>query len=50
MIGVDERELDDLALEALAEAYATTPAPGLRQRVLGDRPRRGRGGARAARR
>ena len=34
-IGVDERELDDLALEALAEAYATTPAPGLRQRVLG---------------
>jgi anti-sigma-K factor RskA len=35
MIGVDERELDDLALEALAEAYATTPAPGLRQRVLG---------------
>jgi anti-sigma-K factor RskA len=35
MIGVDERELDDLALEALAEAYATPPGPGLRQRVLG---------------
>ena len=35
MIGVDERELDDLALEALAEAYATPPTPGLRQRVLG---------------
>jgi anti-sigma-K factor RskA len=50
MIGVDERELDDLALEALAEAYATTPTPGLRQRVLGtaraeaeaERARRGR--------
>ena len=34
MIGVDERDLDDLALEALAEAYAVPPAPGLRQRVL----------------
>ncbi len=33
-IGVDERELDDLALEALAEAHATPPTPGLRQRVL----------------
>jgi anti-sigma-K factor RskA len=50
MIGVDERELDDLALEALAEAYATPPTPGLRQRVLGtaraeaeaERARRGR--------
>ena len=34
MIGVDERDLDDLALEALAEAYAVPPTPGLRQRVL----------------
>jgi len=33
-IGVDEHELDDLALEALAEAYAAPPAAGLRQRVL----------------
>jgi len=33
-IGVDERELDDLALEALAEAYAAPPAAGLRERVL----------------
>lgn len=34
-IGVEERELDDFALEALAEAYATPPPPALRQRVLG---------------
>jgi anti-sigma-K factor RskA len=34
MIGVEERELDDAALEALAEAYAATPSPGLRERVL----------------
>ncbi len=33
-IGVDERALDDAALEALAEAYATPPRPGLRARVL----------------
>jgi anti-sigma-K factor RskA len=33
-IGVDEPELDDAALEALAEAYATPPRPGLRARVL----------------
>lgn len=35
-IGVDERELDDLALEALAEAYATTPPADLRRRVLAE--------------
>ncbi len=34
-IGVEERELDDFALEALAEAYATPPPAALRQRVLG---------------
>src|SRR5262249_15637257 len=33
-IGVEERVLDDLALEALAEAYALTPTSGLRRRVL----------------
>jgi anti-sigma-K factor RskA len=33
-IGVDERVLDDDALEALAEAYATAPPPALRQRLL----------------
>jgi len=33
-IGVDEPELDDAALEALAEAYATPPRSGLRARVL----------------
>ncbi len=33
-IGVDERELDDAALEALAEAYATPAPRGLRARVL----------------
>ncbi len=33
-IGVDERPLDDAALEALAAAYATPPRPGLRARVL----------------
>jgi len=49
-IGVEDRALDDLALEALAEAYAVTPPAGLRQRVVGDvrsaveleRARRGR--------
>jgi hypothetical protein len=34
-IGVEDRALDDLALEALAEAYAVTPPAGLRQRVVG---------------
>lgn len=34
IIGVDERELDDAALEALAEAYETPPPPGLRERVV----------------
>jgi anti-sigma-K factor RskA len=33
-IGVDERPLDDAALEALAEAHATPPPAGLRERVL----------------
>jgi anti-sigma-K factor RskA len=33
-IGVDERPLDDAALEALAEAHATAPPPGLRDRLL----------------
>ena len=33
-IGVDERALDDLALEALAEAHATTPSPRLRAGLL----------------
>jgi anti-sigma-K factor RskA len=33
-IGVDDRPLDDLALEALAEAYATAPSAALRARVL----------------
>jgi anti-sigma-K factor RskA len=33
-IGVDERALDDLALEALAEAHAQTPPAALRDRVL----------------
>jgi len=43
-IGVDERELDDVALEALAEAYAATPPPELRGRVLADIARTGGGG------
>jgi anti-sigma-K factor RskA len=34
-IGVEERDLDDFALEALADAYATPPPSGLRERVLG---------------
>jgi anti-sigma-K factor RskA len=34
-IGVDERPLDDMALEALAEAHATTPPARLRARLLG---------------
>ena len=33
-IGVDEQTLDDLALEAMAEAYATPPSAMLRTRVL----------------
>lgn len=33
-IGVEERDLDDFALEALADAYATPPPTGLRRRVL----------------
>jgi hypothetical protein len=49
-IGVEDRALDDLALEALAEAYAVAPPAGLRQRVVGsarseveiERARRGR--------
>jgi len=36
MIGVDDRDLDDAALEALAEAYATPPPPLLRERVLAE--------------
>jgi anti-sigma-K factor RskA len=34
IIGVEERELDDAALEALGDAYATTPPASLRARVL----------------
>ena len=34
-IGVDERPLDDVALEALAEAHATAPPTRLRARLLG---------------
>src|SRR5258706_9022151 len=34
MIGVEERELDDLALEALAEAHAATPPARLRTRLV----------------
>lgn len=33
-IGVDERVLDDAALEALADAYATPPPASVRERVL----------------
>ena len=33
-IGVDERPLDDVALEALAEAHAARPSPRLRTRLL----------------
>ena len=36
VIGVDDRELDDATLEALAEAYATPPPPLLRERILGE--------------
>src|SRR5439155_14958633 len=35
-IGVDDPRLDDAALEALAEAYATPPADHLRARVLAE--------------
>ena len=34
-IGVDERQLDDATLEALAEAHATAPPARLRARLLG---------------
>jgi anti-sigma-K factor RskA len=34
-IGVEERELDDFALEALAEAHATVPPARLRERLVG---------------
>src|SRR3989442_12468346 len=40
-IGVEDRELDDLALEALAEAHATAPPPGLREQVLAGARRTG---------
>lgn len=33
-IGVEEREVDDAALEALAEAYEAAPPPLLRERVI----------------
>ncbi len=33
-IGVDDRALDDLTLETLAEAYAATPPAALRRRVI----------------
>jgi len=33
-IGVEDQALDDLALEAMAEAYATPPSTGLRARLL----------------
>ena len=36
LIGVDERELDDAALEALAEVYATPPPPLLRARLIAE--------------
>src|SRR3954470_14569266 len=35
-IGVEERELDDAALEALAEAYATPPPPLLGARLMAE--------------
>jgi hypothetical protein len=41
-IGVDERALDDPALEGLAEAYATPPRPELRARVLAQARREAR--------
>jgi hypothetical protein len=34
IIGVDDRALDDLTLETLAEAYAATPPAALRRRVI----------------
>jgi anti-sigma-K factor RskA len=46
-IGVDERALDDAALEALAEAYAMPPRPELRARVLAAARREPRAGGRA---
>src|SRR5690348_5430237 len=36
MIGVEERDLDDAALEALAEAYTTPPPPLLRARLMAE--------------
>lgn len=47
-IGVDERALDDAALEALAAAYATPPPPGVRARVLAAARREGPGRDRSA--
>ena len=35
IIGVDERQLDDVALEALAEAHAARPPSRLRSQLLG---------------
>ena len=35
IIGVDDRQLDDVALEALAEAHAATPSSRLRARLVG---------------
>src|SRR5262249_14101388 len=36
IIGVDDRALDDLTLEALAEAYAAAPPAAPRRRVLAE--------------
>jgi anti-sigma-K factor RskA len=47
-IGVDERSLDDAALEALAVAHATPPSPALRRRVI-EAARREAGDRQAAR-
>jgi len=48
-IGVDERDLDDAALEALAAIHATAPPPGARERLLA-RAAREAAAARALRR
>jgi len=47
-IGVEERELDDFALEALAEAHAAVPPARLRERLVGAVERED-AGARASR-
>jgi anti-sigma-K factor RskA len=39
VIGIEERALDDAALEALADAHASPPPPGLRARILGEAER-----------